>query len=155
MTFGVYSNVGATMFLSLFAAVCQAGGADRSADEADLRELKEVLWPRAYFTQDARLLDRILAEEFESVDGEGNLSTKREELDWVSKNKPNYDSLTFSIRRLEIFGGDTAIVSGVGTIRGRREKGPYVGEYQSTNFFIKRGGVWRVVASHVSGYREK
>jgi ketosteroid isomerase-like protein len=155
MSSGRCANVGATMFLSLLATVCQAGAADRSADEAELREIKEVLWPRAYFTQDARLLERILADEFESVDGEGNRSTKREELEWVSKNKPNYDSLTFSIRRLEIFGGDTAIVSGMGTIRGRNEKGPYVGEYQSTNIFIKRGGVWRAVASHVSGYREK
>jgi ketosteroid isomerase-like protein len=155
MSIAVYANVGATLLLSLLATASQSGVAARSADEAELREIKEVLWPRAYFTQDARLLDRILADEFESVDGEGNRSTKREELEWVSKNKPNYDSLTFRIRRLEIFGGDTAIVSGMGTIRGRNEKGPYVGEYQSTNIFIKRGGVWRAVASHVSGYREK
>jgi hypothetical protein len=155
MSSAKYASVGATLLLSLLASVCQAGAADRSADEAELREIKEVLWPRAYFTQDPRLLDGLLAEEFESVDGDGNLSTKRQELEWVAKNKPNYDSLTFSIRRLEIFGGDTAIVSGMGTIRGRNEKGPYVGEYQSTNIFIKRGGSWRAVASHVSGYREK
>jgi ketosteroid isomerase-like protein len=155
MSTGRTARFGATLFLSLLATVGQAGAADRSADEAALREIKEVLWPRAYFTQDTQLLDRILADEFESVDGDGNLSTKREELEWVAKNKPNYDSLTFSIRRLEIFGGDTAIVSGMGTIRGRNEKGPYVGEYQSTNVFIKRGGAWRAVASHVSGYREK
>jgi ketosteroid isomerase-like protein len=155
MNRGVRTNVGATLLLSLLATLCPAGAADRSADEAALREIKEVLWPRAYFTQDARLLDRILADEFESVDGDGNLSTKKQELEWVSKNKPNYDSLTFGIRRLEIIGGDTAIVSGMGTIRGRNEKGPYVGEYQSTNIFIKRDGVWRAVASHVSGYREK
>jgi ketosteroid isomerase-like protein len=155
MSSGVRTSVAATVLLSLLATVCHAGAPDRTADEAALREIKEVLWPRAYFTQDARLLDRILADEFESVDGEGNLSTRKQELDWVSKNKPNYDSMTFSIRRLEIFDGDTAIVSGMGTIRGRNEKGPYVGEYQSTNIFIKRGGAWRAVASHVSGYREK
>lgn len=141
--------------LCLFAAVGWATPADRSADERALREIKEVLWPRAYFTQDAALLERILADEFESIDGDGNLSTKKAELEWVAKNKPNYDSLTFEIRRLEIFDNGTAIVSGTGTIRGKDEKGAFRGEYQSTNIFIKRGGQWRAVASHVSGYRQQ
>lgn len=130
-----------------------AFASDRAADEAALRELKEVLWPKAYFTQDVKLLDRILADEFQSVDGEGAWSTKAEELDWVAKNKPGYDSLTFKIRRLEII-NDTAIVAGTGTIRGKDEDGPYVGEYESTNIFMKRDGIWRAIASHVSGYKK-
>ena len=76
------------------------------------------------------------------------------EIDWISKNKPSYDSLTFQIRRLEIFDNGTAVVAGTGTIRGKDKDGPYVGAYQSSNIFIKRDGVWRAVASHVSGYKQ-
>jgi hypothetical protein len=128
---------------------------DRTADEAALRELKQVLWPRAYFTQDTRLLDRILADEFQSVDGEGNWSTKAEELDWISKNKPSHDGFEFVIRRLDIFENGTAVVAGTGIIRGRDANGPFRMEYQSSNLFIKRAGIWRAVASHVSGARRR
>ena len=121
--------------------------------QAALREIKQVLWPRAYFTGDARLLDRILADEFQSVDGDGQWSNKAEELAWVAKHRPTYDSLTFEIRRLDIFDNGMAVVAGTGTIRGRDSAGPYVVEYQSSNIFIKRDGTWQAVASHVSGSR--
>ena len=128
--------------------------ADTSADEAEIRQLKEVLWPKAYFEQDTTLLDRILAAEFQMVDGDGNWSSKADELAWVSKNKPSYESLTFAIRRLDVFENGTAIAAGKGTIRGNDENGAYVAEYQSTNVLIKRDGQWRAVASHVSGYKK-
>jgi hypothetical protein len=131
-----------------------AAASDRAADEAAIRELKESLWPKAYFEQNTALLDRILAPEFQMVDGDGNWSTKAAELDWVAKNKPGYDSLTFEIRRLDVFENGTAIAAGTGTIRGRDDDGPYVAHYQSTNVLIKRDGRWRAVASHVSGYQK-
>jgi hypothetical protein len=114
----------AVALTSLF-VLGSAAGADRKADEAAIRELKETLWPKAYFEQDAALLDRILAPEFLMVDDSGAWSTKAAELAWVAKNKPGYDSLTF-----------------------------YLGQYQSTNVLIKRNGQWRAVASHVSGYKK-
>ena len=133
------------------AGIASAGS---PADEAALRELKEVLWPKAYFNQDTKLLDQILAPEFQMVDGDGNWSTKADELVWLARNKPGYDSLVYSIRRLDIFENGTAIAAGTGTIRGSDEKGPYVAEYQSTNVLIKRDGRWQAIASHVSGYKK-
>lgn len=135
-------------------ALGATGAADRSADEATLREIKEVLWPKAYFEQDTELLGRLLAPEFQMVDGDGNWTTRADELDWVSKNKPGYDSLTFELKRLEVFENGTAIAAGTGTIRGTDEDGPYVAQYQSTNVLIKRDGAWRAIASHVSGYKK-
>jgi hypothetical protein len=131
-----------------------AAAADRSADEAALREIKEVLWPKAYFEQDTELLGRLLAPEFQMVDGDGNWTTRADELDWVSKNKPGYDSLTFEIKRLDVFENGTAIAAGTGTVRGTDADGPYVAQYQSTNVLIKRDGAWRAIASHVSGYKK-
>lgn len=148
-----WTHVTAAAMLGLL-AFGSADAEETSADEAAFRELKESLWPKAYFEQDTALLDRILAPEFQMVDGDGNWSTKAAELDWVAKNKPGYDSLTFEIRRLDVFENGTAIAAGTGTIRGKDEDGPYVGQYQSTNVLIKRDGQWRAVASHVSGYKK-
>jgi hypothetical protein len=105
-------------------ALGTAGAAEQSADEAALRELKEVLWPRAYFEQDTELLGRILAPEFQMVDGDGNWTTRADELEWVSNNKPGYDSLTFELKRLDVFENGTAIAAGTGTIRGTDADGP-------------------------------
>lgn len=124
-----------------------------SADEAALRRLKEVLWPKAYFEQDTALLDSILADEFRMVDADGNWSTKSQELADVKKSKPSYDSLVFAIKRLEVFENGTAIVAGEGTIKGKDKDGPYVATYQSTNVLIKRAGAWKAIASHVSGVK--
>lgn len=130
-------------------------GAEASSDEAALREIKEVLWPRAYAEQDVALLDSLLADEFQMVDAEGNWSTKADELEWVRSNPPSYDSLVFHIKRLDIFENGTAIVAGKGVITGSDEEGPYTVEYQSTNVLIKRDGTWKAVASHVSGVEKK
>jgi ketosteroid isomerase-like protein len=88
------------------------------------------------------------------VDGDGNWTTRADELEWVSNNKPGYDSLTFELKRLDVFESGTAIAAGTGTIRGTDADGPDVAQYQSTTLLIKRDGKWRAIASHVSGYRK-
>ena len=131
-------------------------GSDRdAADKTRLRELKEVLWPRAYREQDTALLGQILADEFESIDAAGARSTKAEELDYVRKNKPSYDSFRFEIRRLQIFENRTAIVSGTGHIESKAKEGKKGSrtEYQSSNVFIERDGRWQAIASHISGVK--
>ncbi len=133
----------------------QASQATPSDDEQALRHLKEVAWPQAYREQDTALLDSILADEFQMISGSGDWSTKLDELRWIRSNKPDYDAFSFEIRRLEIFENGTAIVAGTGTIHATDNDGPYLAEYQSTNVLIKRDGVWRAIASHVSGYRRK
>ena len=124
---------------------------DQENDKARLRELKEVLWPKAYREQDAALLAQILADEFESIDAQGNLSTKAEEIDWVRKNKPGYDSFRFVIRRLQIFENRTAVVSGTGYIESKAKDGNQASktEYQSSNVLIERAADGRP-SSHTS-----
>lgn len=122
-------------------------------DEAILREIKEVLWPRAYAEQDVELLDAILADEFQMVDSEGNWTTKKDELAWIQTNAPSYEDFEFQIKRLEIFPNGSAIVAGQGVIDNTDENGPYQTIYQSSNVLLKRDGKWRAVASHVSGVK--
>ncbi len=123
-------------------------------DEAVLRNLKEIEWPKAYREQDTKLLDRILADEFQMVRDDGNWSNKQKELEFIKANKPSYDSFRFEIKRLEVFENGTAVVAGTGHIRGKDKDGEYKVEYQSSNILIKRDSVWKAISSHVSGVKK-
>lgn len=124
---------------------------NREQDEATLRNLKQVQWPKAYREQDTVLLDRILADEFQMIDSDGIPSTKKEQLAYIKSHKPGYISFEFKIERLDLFENNTAVVSGTGTIRAKDKKGLYDVVYQSSNVLIKRSGEWRAISSHTSG----
>ena len=133
-----------------------AAAESNSKDAAELREIKEVFWPKAYREGDVALLDKILAKEFEMVDDEGKVSTKREELDYIRKNRPTYKSFQFEITRLQVFENRTAVVSGTGRLEfdaTSKEKAHSI-QYKSSNIFIERDGRWQAIASHVSGIKK-
>lgn len=127
-----------------FDPVLQAGDGER------LRYLKEVEWSAAYREQDTVLLDRILHDDFQMIDAEGNTFTKADELNWIKKNEWAVDSFRFEIKRLETWPNGTAIVSGVGHMLNDSKETIYC----SSNVFIKTEGMWRAVSSHVSGVKE-
>ena len=116
-----------------------------SDDYEVLRNFKTVLWPQAYRTQDVELLDQLLHDSFEMIDDEGNRSTKNEELDYIKNNQWNPGEFEYRIERLEIYKGSFAVIDGTGIA----EK--YT--YKSSNVLVKEDGVWRAVASHVSGFQ--
>lgn len=129
-------------------------GAISPSDEAELREIKEVLWPRAYREGDVALLDRLLADEFRLIDAEGGWSDKATELAFVARKRWINRSFRFEIKRLEVFENGTAIVAGRGVAIGP-ESDPDGGyQYQSSNVLIRRDGRWQAIASHVSGVKE-
>ena len=144
-------------FAAVLLVALTLGGAAwaQTDDEAVIRKFKTEDWPRAYRTQDTALLDRMLADSFRVVDDQGVWSTKKEEIDWLSKNPWKNDGFTYTIKRLDIFGGDTAIVAGEGLVRFETGEKPRQMRYQSSNVLVKADGVWRAVASHVSGAKEE
>lgn len=118
-----------------------------ASDEERLREIKTNLWPNAYKTQDAELLDSILHGSFEMIDTDGSRSNREKELNYVRNNSWDPGEFRYVIERLSIYEGRFAIIDGTGDA----EK--YT--YKSSNVFIKENGEWKAIASHVSGYKEK
>ena len=120
-----------------------------SQDQERLRYLKEVEWPKAYREQDTLLLDRILGEDFEMIDADGNWFKKKDEIQWIKNNATAYDSFRYEIQRLDVLENGTAIIAGTGHIfNGTKET-----IYMSSNVLVKRDTTWKAVVSHVSGVR--
>ncbi len=118
-------------------------------EEARLRYLKEVEWPKAYREQDTLLLDRILGVDFQMITNDGEWSNKEKQLERIKAAPMNHDSFRYEIKRLELLENGTAIIAGTGHIINNGNEAIY----QSSNILIKRNGIWKAVLSHVSGYK--
>lgn len=122
---------------------------DPISQQNELRYLKEVLWPKAYREQDTLLLDRILDESFELIDGSGNRFTKDNELKWIKENATQHDSFGYEIKRLHIYKNRTSVIAGTGHIY----KDSTHSTYESSNVLIYQDSTWKAILSHVSGYK--
>ncbi len=118
-------------------------------DEKSLRYLKEVEWPKAYHEQDTLLLDRLLGEDFQMIDAEGNWTDKKFEMNWIKQHTDRPDSFHYEIKRLQILENGTAIIAGTGHIFNDTTETIY----QSSNYLEKRDGIWKAFSSHVSGVK--
>ena len=117
--------------------------ADAADDEAVLRDFKSLLSQQAYRNQDTELLDRLLHDSFQMINGAGQRSTKQQEMERIRTTRWDPGNFEFRIERLDIYQGRFAVVDGTG-IADRYT-------YKSSNFFVKEDGVCRAIASHVSG----
>ena len=135
------------MVKAIVTAVCLVLPVIAQADDYEtLRHFKTVLWPQAYRTQDVELLDRLLHDSFEMFDGDGNRSTKAEELESIRVNRWDPGSFEYRIERLQIYQEAFAVIAGTGIAENYT--------YKSSNFLVKEDGVWRAIASHVSGRKQ-
>ena len=121
-----------------------------SEDQKILRNLKEVQWPKAYREQDTLLLDKILGDDFQMIDASGEWSNKVKELEWIKETAMENDSFFYEIKRLDVLPNGTALICGTGHIFNDSTETIY----QSSNILVKRQGVWKAIASHVSGIQK-
>ncbi|MBK8564220.1 MAG: nuclear transport factor 2 family protein [Saprospiraceae bacterium] len=123
---------------------------DVQKEKHTLQHLKQVLWPKAYSTNDTMLLDSILHEKFQMIDADGNYTDKQFELNWIKSNVVKHDSFYYEIKRLEIFGNGTAVVAGTGHIFNNDA----YSVYQSSNILVKENDLWKAISSHISGVKQ-
>lgn len=105
---------------------------------------------KVYSTNDTALLNTILHNDFQLVDGSGEITDKKFEMNWIKENKIKHDSFWYEIKRLDVYHDNTAIISGTGHIINNGKKAIY----QSSNILIKQDSLWKAISSHVSGYKE-
>lgn len=135
-------------FALLFVALCSGTSAD---DEAAIRAL-EVKWDTANLRGDAAALDSLFADSFIMTDSDGVVRDKAEIVGELRAGRIRYTSAHSDELRI-ILHGDAAVVSGrwTGTFT-HNGKATTIRE-RFTNFYARRKGQWRCVASHGSNLR--
>jgi ketosteroid isomerase-like protein len=109
----------------------------------------EIEWGEAFERCDIATLDRLMADEYILTDPLGNVRNKRESLAAIITKDVHFESSTSDNVNVMI-NGDTAVVTGRSTFKGRYKGWSMTGRYQYTDVLVKRKGCWRAVSSHIT-----
>jgi ketosteroid isomerase-like protein len=116
--------------------------------EDEIRRV-ECEWGDAFERKDMATLDRLMADEYILTDPLGNVRSKSESLAAIQTNQLNFESTESDDVKVRI-NGDTAVVTGRSTFRGRYKGWSMAGRYQYTDVLVKRRGAWTAVSSHIT-----
>lgn len=107
----------------------------------------EMDWADAVKRKDRAWLERHYAEGFISVNPEGTLNNRRADIEDLQN--VSFDSMEASDMQVRV-NGDTAVVTGVSTVRGRYKNQDISGRYRFIDTFVKRDGEWKILASQAT-----
>lgn len=120
----------------------------RVSAEDEVKQI-EYEWGDAFERRDMATLDRLMADEYILTDPLGNVRSKAESLAALKTNEIHFES-TKSDNVNVVINGDTAVVTGRSTFKGRYKGWPMGGQYQYTDVLVKREGRWQAVSSHIT-----
>ena len=127
-------------------AVSVVGAQVANPAERDILKLEND-WSTAWQKKDAAFLQKLLADEYLSTDYEGATFTKTQDVANVAQSTTTSFALTDM--KVHVY-GDTAIVTGLNTIKATLKGKDISGAYRFTDVFVKRDGRWQVVATQSS-----
>jgi ketosteroid isomerase-like protein len=116
--------------------------------EEEIRQI-EIEWGEAFERRDMATLDRLMADDYILTDPLGNVRNKSDSLAGIERNEVHFESTKSDNVKVTI-NGDTAVVTGRSTFKGRYKGWSMAGRYQYTDVLVKRSGVWRAVSSHIT-----
>jgi ketosteroid isomerase-like protein len=124
------------------AAAEETGAADAGL-ERELKQLESEI-SQAVVNRDTAFVDRVWDEDFFYTGVRGELKTKADILAELADDELHFDVLKFDDQRVRGY-GDTAVVTGLATTKGRSKQGPITGEFRYTRVYVKRQGAWKLV----------
>jgi ketosteroid isomerase-like protein len=119
-----------------------------NSEEDEVRRV-ESEWGDAFEQRDFAALDRIMADEYILTDPLGSVRGKAETLTALETNEVLFESTRSDDVKVRI-NGDTAVVTGRSTFKGRYKGWSMAGRYQYTDVLVKRNDSWQAVSSHIT-----
>ncbi|MCX6545980.1 MAG: nuclear transport factor 2 family protein [Acidobacteria bacterium] len=103
-------------------------------------------WSTAWQKKDAAFLQKLFADEYLFTDPEGVTFSKTQDIANTTAATTKVESFLFSDLKVHVY-GDTAVVTGLNTIKATVVGKASNGAYRFTDVFVKRDGRWQVVTS--------
>ena len=138
----------AVMALAVAVQAQTAPQTQAGSDEQELIRMEND-WLQAFFKNDGAFADRFLAEDYLGTDEHGDVRDKAQEIAEIKAGAHLSTSGVLDNIKVRVY-GDAAVVTGRHIMKGLFQGKEYRSPYLWTDIFIKRGGRWQCVASHVS-----
>ena len=98
---------------------------------------------------DTAALERIWADDFTFTNSSGEVQTKAQRLAEIKSGELKFESIRIDDVQVRVY-GDTAVVTGRGTVKGQRRGQDLTGQSRSTSVYVKKQGRWQVVATQIT-----
>jgi uncharacterized protein (TIGR02246 family) len=108
----------------------------------------------ALLSADTATLSRIWTDDYTFTNGSGMHLNKNDRLKNVKTGATDLQSVTEREREVRVYGGYTAIITGMVTIKGRYSEQAGSGNYRYINVWIKRDGRWQMAANQITPIAE-
>lgn len=122
-------------------------------DEQALRKIQQQ-WADARLKRDSSFPNQIESDDFTVVWPDGQIINKQSDLQSYEADGAVFTEFNITDLNVRLY-GDTAIVVGQGSIKGRTPTKDLSGNYVWTDTFVKQSGAWTAVASQVSSVLAK
>jgi len=121
---------------------------DAASDEKEIRSVEAVLC-RAFESGDAAMLRKHMDATFTQTSSRGEVTDFEQNVAEVARREPRYEVFRNHDQKIRLY-GDTAIILGITTVKGTADGKPFEGDFQYTDTWIRRDGLWKIAASHAS-----
>ena len=136
----------------LLAAVLIAMAAVVAASDSPERRALATIdatWNDLRLTPDVAGLDRLLTADFILTHSDGRVQTRAEYIDELKTRTRTNQAIRNEDVEVRVH-GDTGVVTGASVQSGVTNGQPFSGRFRFTRVWVRRDGVWRMVASHSS-----
>lgn len=121
-----------------------AAPAPQSADAAAALLQLERDWTDALKRRDAAWMEKHYAPEYTWTSPDGTINDRATDI--ADAKDVTFDSIAMSDEQVRV-NGDTAVVTGVTTLKGAYKGQDISGRYRFTDVFVRRDGRWLILAS--------
>jgi ketosteroid isomerase-like protein len=118
-------------------------GENPLGDEQTLLQMEKD-WSAAAKRKDTGWMERNYADGYTWTGPEGNINDRKTDI--AETADVTFESLEASDMRVSV-SGDTAVVTGISTLKGTFKTQDISGKYRFTDTFVRRGGRWMILAS--------
>jgi ketosteroid isomerase-like protein len=130
----------------LVLVVCAQALGDPVTDERELTQLVQDI-DVAVVKADVAFLERVLHQDYVHTRSRGTVENRAQYLDHRKTGGVDYEALIADEINVRL-DGDTAVVTGRTTAKGKDQQGALEGQRRWTRVFLRRDGRWQLVAYH-------
>lgn len=125
-----------------------ASAHDSESDRREILRIEAELC-RAFEVGDTEVLRAGLDETFTLVDSRGVITDLAQNLAEMASGVVDYEVFRNHGQAVRLY-GDTAIVIGITTVKGKSGETAFAADFRFTDTWIRRDGGWRMAASHAT-----